>query len=104
MSPIESFTLDEGTDAYGTQTRVKFEGDQIVKVQSFDAEPIVEACKAERNETAGERWGEMRKVGSIPMAVYTKLLSIADQQERKKYLRRWLLENPAFITFDKYAR
>ncbi len=104
MSPIESFELDEGTDAYGTQTRVKFEGDQIVKVQTFDAEPIVEACKAERNETAGQRWGEMRKVGSIPMAVYTKLLTIPDQRERHKYLRRWLRENPAFITFDKYAR
>ncbi len=104
MSPIESFVLDEGTDAYGTQTRVKFESDQIVKVQTFDAEPIVEACKAERNATAGERWGEMRKVGSIPMAVYTQALAIADQKERHKYLRTWLKTNTAFVTFDRYLR
>lgn len=101
---MESFELDEGVDAYGVHTEVKFYSDQAQKVQTYDAEPLVEACKAERLATEGQRWGEMRKVGTIPMAVYTRFLSIKDNNERAKFVRKWLKENPAFITFDKYAK
>lgn len=104
MTPIESFKMDEGTDAYGVNTQVIFEGDQIVKKQSYDASPLLEACRAERIATDGQRWGEMRKVGTIPMAVYARLMAITDNQERKKQLRSWLLANPKFITFEKYAK
>lgn len=101
-TPIESFELDEGVDPYGTKTTVKFEGDQIVKIRTFDAEPLLEAAKAERNATAGQRWGEMRKVGTIPMAVYAQFLAIPDQRERTKMIRKWLQENTNFVTFDKF--
>lgn len=104
MTPIESFKLNEGTDAYGVNTEFAFEGDRIVKKQSYDASPILEACAAERKATDGQRWGEMRKVGTLPMAVYARFMAITDNQERKKQVRRWLMENPAFITFEKYAK
>lgn len=100
--PIESFVLDEGYDKYGIHTQVSFEGDRAIKKQTYDAEPLIEACKAERLATADQRWGEMRKVGSIPMAVYSRYLEIKDVQERRKFLRKWLHENQAFVTFDKY--
>jgi hypothetical protein len=103
-TPIESFKVDEGTDAYGVNTQVIFEGNQIVKKRSFDANPILEACKAERLATEGQRWGEMRKVGTIPMAKYVEFMAIPDQNERKKKVKSWLLQNEGFITFEKYAR
>lgn len=103
-TPMEAFELDEGTDAYGTHTQVKFYSDQAQKIQTFDAQPILEACSAERKATDGQRWGEMRKVGSIPMAIYTRMLHIKSQDDRKKFVRKWLKENPAFITFERYAR
>lgn len=104
MEPIESFKMDEGTDAYGVNTQVVFEGDQIVKKQSFDASPILEACKAERLATEGQRWGEMRKVATLPMAVYARFIAIKDIKDRRKAIKQWLIDNPAFITFDKYAK
>lgn len=102
--PIGSFDVDEGYDAYGTHTKVKFENDQIVKIKSFDAKPLIEQCKAERLATEGEKWGEMRKVGTIPMAIYSQMLTMKDQTERTKFVRQWLKQNTAFITFDRYAR
>ncbi len=104
MTPVESFTLDEGTDAYGVKTRLIYQGDEVVKHTSQDVEPFIEAAKVVRNATAGERWGEMRHVGYIPMHIYAELLAITDQQERKKKLREYLQANPAFVTFDKYLK
>ena len=102
--PIESFVLDEGVNEYGIHTQVSFEGDRVIKKQSFDAQPIIEACKAERIATADQRWGEMRKVGTIPMAIYTRYLTIKDPNERRIFLRKFLMENQAFVTFDKYVK
>lgn len=103
-TPLDSFELDEGVDAYGTHTQVKFYSDQAQRIQTFDAAPLVEACAQERKATEGERWGEMRKVGSIPMAIYARFMQIKSNDERSKFIRKWLRENPAFITFGKYAR
>lgn len=103
-TPIESFELDEGVDQYGTRTRIKFEGDQAVKIKTFDATDIIERAKAMRNETAGQRWGEMRKVGELPMAIYSQALTISNQEERTKFIRKYLRENQAFVTFDRYLK
>lgn len=104
-TPIESFTMDEGFDSYGTRKQVTFEGDQAVTKLTFDAEPFLEKAKAERTQTAGDRWGEGigTKVGSIPMAVYTQYLGLP-VEERQMFLMKWLRENPAFVTFDKFLK
>jgi len=44
--PIESFTVNEGYDAYGVHKAVTFEGDQVVTKLTYDAEPLLEAAKA----------------------------------------------------------
>lgn len=100
----ESFTLDEGTDRWGTHTSIIFEGDQVVKKQTFDAQPFIEQAARERAATEGQRWGEMRKVGSIPMAVYAHALTIPDSRERKKYVLNWLKERPALVGFEKFLK
>lgn len=103
-TPIESFELDEGYDQYGVHTSVKFEGDQVIRKRTFDAQPMLERCRTERIATSGERWGDTRKVGTMPMAVYAKYLTITDTKERQKYIARWLRENPAFVSFDKFLK
>ena len=105
MEPIESFTMDEGVDNYGTRKQVTFEGDQVVTKLTFDAQPFLEQAKAERIQTEGQRWGEGvgTKVGTIPMAVYSQYLGLP-AEERQKFLRNWLRENPAFVTFDKFLK
>lgn len=104
MEPIESFKMDEGYDRYGVHKEVIFEGDQVVQKFTYDAEPFLEQAKAERNATAGDRWGDGRKVGTIPMAVYAQVLQIQGAEERQKFLVKWLKENPAFVTFDKFLK
>ena len=104
MTPIESFELDEGYDAAGVRTLIKFEGDQAVKVRSYDAEPLIEQCKAERIASAGMNWGEGRKVGSIPPHVYATFLQIKDQRERTKLIKNFLNINTDFVTFDRYLK
>lgn len=104
MTPIESFELDEGYDAAGVRTIIKFEGTQAVKVRSYDAEPLIEQCKAERIASAGMNWGEGRKVGSIPPHVYATFLQIKDQRERTKLIKNFLNINTHFVTFDRYLK
>jgi hypothetical protein len=104
MTPVESFTLDEGTDAYGVNTRLIFQGDEVIKHTSQDVSGILEFAKAKRNHTAGEKWGEMRHVATIPMHIHAELLAITDQNERKKKLKEYIQANPAFATFDAYLK
>jgi len=98
----ESFRLDEGVNRHGIHTELIFQGDEVIKSQTYDAQPFLEAAHRARVETAGQRWGEMRKVGTIPMAVYAKAMEIQDQQERQKYVLGWLKANPLMVTFDKF--
>jgi hypothetical protein len=100
----ESVSVDEGVDAYGTRTQLKFEGDSLIVQKSFDGKGMADACKAINTATAGQRWGEMRHVGTLPMAVYGKALAFKDNRERIKYIRNWLAQNPDFITFDRYMK
>jgi len=105
METIENFTLDEGVDAYGVRKQVTFEGDQAVTKLTYDAEPMLEQAKAERNATAGERWGEMRKVGVIPMAVYNEIQTrVQGSLERSAEIMLWLKRNPNMVSFDRFLK
>ena len=84
--------------------QVIFEGDRAVEKLTYDAQPFLEQAKAERIATEGERWGDGRKVGTMPMAVYNQYLKIQGADERKKYILKWLRENPAFVTFDRFLK
>lgn len=100
----ENVTVDEGTDDYGVTTKLHFEGDQMIVQKSFDAAPILEQCRADRIATAGERWGEMRKVGTIDPVTYAKLLTIKDNKERTKFIRNYFRQNTGFVSFERYLK
>lgn len=101
----ESFKLDEGVNRHGIHTELIFQGDEVVQKQTFDASPILEAARAERIATAGERWGEMRKVGTIPMAIYNRIVTTyKTQDERRAAVLQFLKANENFVTFDKFLK
>lgn len=101
-----SFTVDDGYHYGGVHRQVTFEGDQAVTKLTYDAAPFLEQAKADRIATAGDRWSEGvgTKVGTIPMAQYAEFLKIPSAEERQKFLVRWLKENPAFVSFDKFLK
>lgn len=101
----ESFKVDEGTNRHGIHTELIFQGDEVVQKQTFDASPILEAAKAERIATAGDRWGEMRKVGTIPIAIYNRIVATyKTQEERRAAVLQFLKGNENFVTFDKFLK
>jgi pyocin large subunit-like protein len=105
MEPIDNFVMDEGVDAYGVRKTVTFEGDQAVTKLSYDAAPLLAQAHAERSATAGDRWGEMRKVGVIPMVVLNRINStIPGQLDRTAAILGWLKANPRLVTFDKFLK
>lgn len=105
MELVESFKLDEGIDAYGVQKEVSFEGDQVVTKLTYDAEPLLEQAHSERVATAGQRWGEMRKVGVIPMAVLNQInAKHQGALDRKAAILTWLRDNPRMVSFDKFLK
>lgn len=101
-----NFSVDRGFDAYGNHTEVIVEGDDLIRKTTYDAEPLLREAHAARTATAGDRWqeGTGTRVGTIPMAVYAQFLTIPDAEERQKFILRWLRENPAFVTFDKFLK
>lgn len=98
----EGLHVQEAENAYGISTDIRVEDSRLVVKKTFDAEPLLEAAAAERAATAGQRWGEMRKIGTIPMAIYLQASQIRDNQERQKFILNWLRENNKFVTFDKF--
>lgn len=105
MEIASNVSIDEGVNAYGIRKQVHLEGDQIVTQLTYDAEPLLEAAEAERKATAGERWGEMRKIGVIPMAVLTQINeTYKGEVERKAQILLWLKNNPRLVTFEKFLK
>lgn len=100
----ENVTVDEGVDAYGTRTQLHFEGDSLIVQKSFDGKGLADHCKDINNATSGQRWGEMRHVGTLPMVIYAKASAIRDNKERLAFIKGWLRQNPHFITFDRYMK
>lgn len=102
-TPIESFKIDEGTDAYGVNTQLIFQGDELVKKRTFDAAPLIAHAEQSRIQTASDRWGDGRKVGVIPMAIWSDIQEkYKSAEERKQKVLEWLRDNPKLVTFDKF--
>jgi pyocin large subunit-like protein len=105
MELVENFVLDEGVDAYGVRKQVIFEGDQAVTKLTYDAAPLLDTARAERTATAGDRWGEMRKVGTIPMVELNRInAAFPGAEDRKIQVLLWLKAHPALVTFDKFLK
>lgn len=86
----------------GITTTVHYveDANRVAIQKTYDAEPFVEAAAEMRARTEGERWGEMRHIGFIPMAELSKMLR-QDGTVDKKRCVEFLKQNPALCTFSK---
>lgn len=97
--------VDDVTD--GVTTTLHFQGDDLIVQKAYDAEPYLKAAAEERAATAGERWGEGRKVFTLPPAEYGRFLTEnrgKSQEERRKWLRNWAQQNPLLVTYERYLK
>jgi hypothetical protein len=68
--------------------------------KTYDAEPFLRVAAEDRAQTDGQRWGEMRKVGTIPMAELAKMMRQDGTIDRDRCMA-WIKANPAFCSFTK---
>ena len=85
----------------GVKTTYHMNDDALVVQKTYDAEPFLKAAAEERAVTAGERWGDWRKVATIPMVEYGRMLATG-QAHDEKAVDRWLRENHKLVTFEKF--
>lgn len=71
--------------------------------KTYDAQPLLDACAEARAETEGQRWGDMRHIGTIPMAELATMMR-QDGTIDKKRCVAFLKQNPAFVTFSKVLK
>ena len=88
---------------HGTKTTYRVEGDTLTVRKRYDAEPFLKAAAEERAATRGEQWGDWRKVASIPMAEYGRMLATGMAYDEKA-IDRWLRDNHKLVTFEKYLK
>lgn len=84
----------------GVDTYYESNGEQDRASITQNVDDILEHAHEMRRETAGEKYGEMRKIGVIPMSVIGQAMREGWLTDEKR-IRQWLRENPAFKTFDR---
>lgn len=89
---------DSATTGIVTSFQYDADSDEAIIQKTQDVSGIIEANKAEFN-AAPERWGDMTKVGSIPLSVYYELERKGILQDQVA-LAKWLNDpdNRAFRT------
>lgn len=89
----------------GITTTVHYieDANRVAIQKTYDAEPFLKAAAEMRANTEGERWGDMRHVGYIPMAELATMLR-QDGTIDKKRVVEFLKKNPAFATFSKVLK
>ena len=89
----------------GIKTTVHYLEDagRTVIQKTYDAQPLVDACAEARAVTEGERWGDMRHIGTIPMAELATMMRQDGTIDKKRCIE-FLKKNPAFVTFNKALR
>ena len=79
-----------------------FDGQKTHFRTTYEVDDILSANQVERNATSGQRWGEWRKVASIPAGLFYDNLGVAQQNRDDKYINKFLndADNRAFRTFE----
>lgn len=71
--------------------------------KTYDAQPLLDRAAEMRARTEGERWGEMRYVGTIPDAELATMMR-QDGGIDKKRVNAWLKRNPDLVAFSKFLK
>lgn len=87
----------------GIKTVVHEDDTKTVIQKTYDTEPFLEVAKEMRAHTAGERWGEVRHVGFIPMTELGKMMRQDGGFDRNRVVM-YLKANPALCTFEKLLK
>lgn len=99
-----SIVYQENDAETGIKTRVHdLDSGRVVIEKQYDAQPLVETAAEMRAATEGQRWGEMRHVGVIPMAELATMMRQDGGFDRARVLA-YLKANPALATFSKVLR
>jgi hypothetical protein len=81
----------------------KMDDNQQMTVRTvMPVDDILERNERLRNETVGERWGDGKRVASIPIHIWQRELAEAQREGDDKYVNRWLNDpdHKAFRTKD----
>lgn len=65
-----------------------------------NVDDILEYAADMRQATQGEKYGDMRKMGVMPMSVIGQAMREGWLMDQKK-MREWFQQNPKFKTFDR---
>jgi hypothetical protein len=76
---------------------------RVVIEKQYEAEPFRAVAADLRTSTEGERWGDMRHVGTIPMAELATMLR-QDGGIDMTRVKAWLKKNPDLVTFSKFLK
>ena len=87
----------------GISSRVHELDGRTVIEKKYAAQPFIEAAADARQATEGQRWGEMRHVGFIPMAELGKMMRQDGSLDNKRTIT-FLKKNPALVTFSKLLK
>jgi hypothetical protein len=99
-----SIVYQENDAETGIRTRVHdLDSGRVVIEKQYDAQPLLDAAAEMRAQTQGQRWGEMRHVGFVPMAELGKMMRQDGSFDRKRVMA-YLRANPALATFDKVLK
>lgn len=79
-----------------------YDGAKIHFRTDYPVTAVIEDNKHYMNESQGQRFGDGKRVASIPLNIFYDRLVEAQKQGDKKYIRRWLndSDNKAFRTFE----
>jgi hypothetical protein len=92
------------TDAQtGITSQVHELDGKVVIEKTYDSQPFVDVAAQMRADTEGQRWGEMRHIGFIPMAELATMLRQDGTIDQKRVVT-FLKKNPALATFSKVLK
>lgn len=87
----------------GITTSVHYLDGKTVIEKEYDAAPMLEVAHDMRAATEGQRWGEMRHVGFIPMAELGKMMRQDGGFDQSRVIA-YLQANPKLATFSKVLK
>ena len=98
-----SIVFKESDKQTGVQTQVHDLDNKVVIEKSYDAQPFIEHAAEMRAATDGEKWGEFRYVGTVPMAELATMLRQDGTLDQKRAMA-WLKANPQMVAFSKLLK
>ena len=87
----------------GITTTVHELDGKTVFQKTYDGQQFRDAAAEMRANTDGEKWGEMRHVGTVPIAELATMMR-QDGGIDQRRLVAWLKANPALVTFNRFLK